>query len=121
MAAAKSKFEEVLDYITDSKLNFFIQRTPFSAQISLKKSFAVYFKDTKNSENDISERFNHQDRIVEPKYETIGSVEIIQNLKATIEEKSKEVEELKMTRKNWRLNLKHLKEKLRRTARDPKS
>ena len=105
MAAVKSKFEEVLEYITDSKLNFFIQRTPFSAQISLKKSFAVYFKDTENSENDNSETFNHLDKIVEPKYETIGSVEINQNLKATIEEKSKEIEELRNDKKELETKL----------------
>ena len=99
MTAATSKFEEVLNYISDSKLNFFIQRTPFSAQISLKKSFAVYYEKTENSEKDISESFDNQDRKVEIKSETTGSVKIVDNLKASIEEKNKEIDELRNDKK----------------------
>ena len=43
--AATSRFEDVLNFISNSKLNFAIYKTPFSAQISLKNSFAKYFKE----------------------------------------------------------------------------
>ena len=40
MAASKT-FDKVLNYVKDSSLNFCLQLTPFSAVISLKKTFAV--------------------------------------------------------------------------------
>ena len=49
--AATSRFEEVLSSISNSKLNFSIYKTPFSAQISLKNSFAKYFKENEEHDN----------------------------------------------------------------------
>ena len=42
--AAEKAFQEVLDYVSKSRLNFSIFQTPFSAQLSLKKSFAKHFQ-----------------------------------------------------------------------------
>ena len=47
--AATEAFKDVLDYISRSNLNFSIYQTPFSAQLSLKKSYAKYF--TEDREN----------------------------------------------------------------------
>ena len=45
--AAENTFEDVLSYVAKSKLNFSIYRTPFSAQLSLKKTFAKHFNEDK--------------------------------------------------------------------------
>ena len=45
--AADQVFQDVLNYVEKSRLNFSIYRTPFSAQLSLKKSFAKYFQEDK--------------------------------------------------------------------------
>ena len=42
--AAEKAFQDVLDYISKSSWNFSIYQTPFSAQLSLKKSFAEHFQ-----------------------------------------------------------------------------
>ena len=42
--AAEKAFQDVLDYVSKSRLNFSIYQTPFSAQLSLKKSFAKHFQ-----------------------------------------------------------------------------
>ena len=41
--ASEKAFKEVLSFVAKSKLNFTIFQTPFSAQLSLKKSFAKHF------------------------------------------------------------------------------
>lgn len=41
--AGEKVFQDVLKYVAQSKLNFSILQTPFSAQLSLKKSFATNF------------------------------------------------------------------------------
>ena len=43
--AANIAFESVLNSVRNSKLNFSIFLTPFSAQLSLKKTFAKHFSD----------------------------------------------------------------------------
>ena len=42
---ADQAFQDVLSYVEKSRLNFSIYRTPFSAQLSLKKSFAKHFQE----------------------------------------------------------------------------
>ena len=45
--APDQAFQDVLSYVEKSRLNFSIYRTPFSAQLSLKKSFAKHFQEDK--------------------------------------------------------------------------
>ena len=47
--AAEIAFQEVINHIVMSKLNFSIYQTPFSAQLSLKKSFAKPFDENKST------------------------------------------------------------------------
>ena len=54
----------------------------------------MHYENTNNSEKDINESFDYQDRIVESKYETLGTVKIVENLKTTIEEKDNVIDEL---------------------------
>ena len=42
--APDQAFQDVLSYVEKSRLNFSIYRTPFSAQLSLKKSFVKHFQ-----------------------------------------------------------------------------
>ena len=48
--AGEKVFQNILDYIARSKLNFSIYQTPYSAQLSLKKSFRKNFKEPKDDE-----------------------------------------------------------------------
>jgi hypothetical protein len=57
--AATSKFENVLNFISNSKLNFSIYKTPFSAQIFLK-----YFDENEDLVNVTSELAKNNDNIV---------------------------------------------------------
>ena len=45
---ASSVFQDVLTYIESSNLNFVIQRTPFSANISIKSSFLKKYSENQN-------------------------------------------------------------------------
>jgi chromosome segregation ATPase len=98
--AAVTRFEDVINYISNSKLNFSIYKTPFSAQISLKKSFAKYFGEIE----DLAAAANNMDAIkketVKPKLEPMecGEVSVIkemEKLKSFIEDNLKEISELR--------------------------
>ena len=54
---AIEKFENLLKNVQESNLNYSVQKTPFSAIISLKCSFIKRFSDVPNSEN---EQFPHR-------------------------------------------------------------
>ena len=58
--AGEKVFQNVLDYIARSKLNFSIYQTPYSAQLSLKKSFRKNFKEY--SEPKVEETFHFIDK-----------------------------------------------------------
>ena len=111
MALAETRFDDVLNYISDSQLNFFIQKTPFSAQISLKKSFAQYFK--KIEDVSVSESSKIKETEVEVKHEAPEALEqenfIIENLKAIIVENHTEIDELKRDKKELEAKLKESK------------
>ena len=47
--AAEIAFQEVINHIVMSKLNFSIYQTPFSAQLSLKKTFVRPFDENKST------------------------------------------------------------------------
>ena len=49
--AADKVFDSVLNFVAASKLNFSIYRTPFSAQLSLRKTFANHFSDNTCSDD----------------------------------------------------------------------
>ena len=62
--AATSRFENVLNYILNSKLDSSISKTSFSAQISLKNSYAKYFDESEDIVNVTSELAKNNDEIV---------------------------------------------------------
>ena len=57
--AGEKVFQNVLDYIARSKLNFSIYQTPYSAQLSLKKSFRKNFKEYSEPKVEESEETFH--------------------------------------------------------------
>ena len=57
--AGEKVFQNVLDYIARSKLNFSIYQTPYSAQLSLKKSFRKNFQEY--SEPKVDEPFEESE------------------------------------------------------------
>ena len=46
--AAEKAFQEVIDFIVESRLNYSIYQTPFSAQLSLKKTFVKHYDENKD-------------------------------------------------------------------------
>ena len=54
MEASKS-FKELMDQIEDSKLNYVIFKTPFSAKISVKRSFIKYHDEPSQKETEVKE------------------------------------------------------------------
>ena len=68
--AAELTFKNVLTHITKSGLNFSIYLTPFSAQLSLKKSFAKKFYQETVDEVVIEENLVHS---LEDKVEQLES------------------------------------------------
>ena len=52
---ATKKFKELLDQIESSKLNYVITKTPFSATISVKRSFVKYRGDSSEKEINVKE------------------------------------------------------------------
>ena len=64
--AGEKVFQNVLDYIARSKLNFSIYQTPYSAQLSLKKSFRKNFKEYSEPKvKESEETFNFIDKTKE--------------------------------------------------------
>ena len=67
--AAELAFKKAIDYIEQSGLNFSIYLTPFSAQLSLKKSFANNFhknvKDAVWTEENIAHKLEDQGKTLE--------------------------------------------------------
>ena len=116
--AATSKFENVLNFISNSKLNFSIYKTPFSAQISLKNSYAKYFDENEDLVNVTSELAKNNDNIVpqtviksEPvKLEELAeSTEESEKLKAIIEINIKELDDLRNQKTELESKLKETK------------
>ena len=58
--AGEKVFQNVLDYIARSTLNFSIYQTPYSAQLSLKKSFRKNYQEY--SEPNIDEAFEESEK-----------------------------------------------------------
>jgi septal ring factor EnvC (AmiA/AmiB activator) len=50
--AGEKAFKDVLDYVIKSNLNFSILQTPFSAQLSLKKSFVKKYVESSDGKLD---------------------------------------------------------------------
>ena len=51
--AGEKAFQDLLDYVTKSNLNFSIYQTPFSAQLSLKKSFVKKFYESSECKQEV--------------------------------------------------------------------
>ena len=52
MDASKS-FQELMNQIENSKLNYVIHKTPFSANISVKRSFIKYHDESSEKETEV--------------------------------------------------------------------
>jgi len=113
--AATLKFEDVLNFISNSKLNFSIYKTPFSAQISLKNSFAKYFKEDEDLTNATGELKNDKLPVIVSKSQPVqldenhGFEESSDNLKAIIDKNMKEIEELRNQKNSLEAKLKETK------------
>ena len=117
--AATSRFQDVLSFISNSKLNFSIYKTPFSAQISLKNSFAKYFKENECNENVTSEKVNDTDKIIlksEPVKleESSESMEEKANLKDVMEKTLKDIDDLRSQNYELEAKLKESKKESKR-------
>ena len=55
--AAEKAFQEVIDFIVESIINYSIYQTPFSAQLSLKKIFVKHYDENKDVINLIPSQF----------------------------------------------------------------
>ena len=77
MAAAELAFKKAIDYIEQSGLNFSIYLTPFSAQLSLKKSFANNFHKNVNgvvwTEENTNQKLEDQVETLENRLQTSHS------------------------------------------------
>ena len=102
---ASNVFKNMLRNIEDSKLNYSMSRTPFSASISLKCSFAKRFGDASNKTDVESlEKLSRKDfqlgdtKVRELEEENIKLQDEITKLKITFEnEKKRTVEEVTET------------------------
>ena len=85
---ADQAFQDVLSYVEKSRLNFSIYRTPFSAQLSLKKSFAKHFSEEEGEplvkkeqntfeikSNELEARFKKSEAEIDDYLETIKEKE----------------------------------------------
>ena len=96
---AETKFENVLNYISKSKLNFSIYKTPFSAQISLKNSFAKYYGEIEDLAAATSEMEINEEE-TKPKSESTeidegSALKETEKLKTFIEDNLKVISELR--------------------------
>ena len=130
---AQTKFDKILEQIKESNLNFYIQMSPFSASISIKKSFVkdkfgnILLPAEKMSQSEFDlqhektklvdecERLNHQNKsqsktikILEEKIAKIES-----GAKKAFNEKSDEVINLKKVLKNSHQEVANLKNEIK--------
>ena len=108
--AAEKVFKNVLNHVANSKLNFSIYQTPFSAQLSLKKSFANHYE-KKYSVEETETEIGLQFRIEQLEISLQTSEFEKQNLKKSIEENEKIIENLKTKCKNLEVSIKSGKKK----------
>ena len=115
---ATSRFENVLTFVSNSKLNFSIYKTLFSAQISLKNSFAKYSQVNEALADDTNKNKNNE-RITGYKSKIVDSdenrkdSEERENLQAIIEKQLTVIDDLKDHKKD-------LETKLKESKKDPK-
>ena len=114
--AGEKAFNDVLSFVAKSKLNFSIFQTPFSAQLSIKKSFSKNFHG--NSERELVEVLEDQDKsdvwkdIIKELENRLTAVNV-ENvmLKRTIEEHEHSLQNLEIKCKNLDENFKVEKKK----------
>ena len=101
--AAEVTFRDVLNYVANSRLNFSIYQTPFSAQLSLKKSFAKHFNEDKaefkRKESEV-ETVTWAEEADELRTRLEQTVKDNRKLKELISEKDRVIENLEDTLKN---------------------
>ena len=116
--AGEKAFKDVLDYVTNSNLNFLILQTPFSAQLSLKKSFVKRFNESSGENlNEVKDELVHD--ADETKLKELEKRLTIVNLanmklKETIEEKSNLISDLEHKYKDLDTDLKAEKKKMKK-------
>ena len=111
--AATSKFEDVFNFVSNSKLNFSIYKTPFSAQISVKNSFVKYFQENEALANDTDAAKNNEETIFKSELvkseENRKDISERENLQAKIEKNLKEIDDLRHQNKHLETKLKESK------------
>ena len=110
--AGEKAFNDVLSFVGKSKLNFSILQTPFSAQLSLKKSFAKKFHGYSEREfegQDESEDWKDTTKKLENRLTTVNLENL--RLKKTIEENDHLIQNLENKCKTLDDNLKIEKKK----------
>ena len=116
--AATEAFKDVLDYITRSNLNFSIYQTPFSAQLSIKKSYAKYFtEDRKNLKQEDTKNYSFDKLDKEFKELSIKLKDCEfenRRLRNTLEEKVGVIENLEHTYSNLEETLRAEKKKIKK-------
>jgi predicted RNase H-like nuclease (RuvC/YqgF family) len=117
--AGEKVFQDVLNFVAKSKLNFSIMQTPFSAQLSLKKSFAKNIhKDNSDQSTKIIEESDETDiwkcrtkeletRLIAVKLENL-------QLKKEIEECENSIDNLEAKCKTMEENLKVEKKRVKK-------
>ena len=92
--AAKSSFDEVIQRIKESNLNFTMTLTPFSAYITIKSSFIRGYKPTQLSQlSKNSDENSDYHELSEENKLLLDQVEILENRKNNLEDTIKTLEE----------------------------
>jgi hypothetical protein len=93
---ANSIFQDVLNFIEDSNLNFVIHRTPFSANISLKRTFIKIYGDNQNeaASKEVRSKIDHREKAEKSTEMEDITTNTEKNLRKELSEKSKIMKEL---------------------------
>ena len=107
MEASKS-FKELMDQIEDSKLNYVIFKTPFSANISVKRSFIKYHDEPSQKETEVKEENEtptSKNEILLLKSQLLSEIGKNKNLEELLRQKTVKVNNLQSELKESRENL----------------
>ena len=117
--AGEKVFQDVLNFVAKSKLNFSILQTPFSAQLSLKKSFAKNIHEDQSDqvkevieESDETNFWKCRTRELENRLIAVNSENL--QLKKEIEEQENSIYNLENKCKNMEGNLKIEKKRIKK-------
>ena len=119
---ARKVYDDVINFVEKSCLNYSILRTPFSAKISIKSSFIKRFNDVPDS--DLNVAVNREEETISKKlleenaelkeklYLVEAELEKVTNLEKQIEEATREKEEFENLYVNERIKSKDLENQI---------